>query len=147
MTFTRLEELAKENALEGKHIGCRIHMSAELSVRLMQRYKPDLEQWDLTRLRDVIFGAPLLYQLMGVPIINDVGMVDDPTLWILVNRDGEEIERGNVEPPHDEDKCRAGYKDCQCSCFSCARSHIMRIVNNANTPESPTDKASGTQAE
>lgn len=147
MTFTRLEELAKENALEGKHIGCRIHMSAELSVRLMQRYKPDLGNEDLTRLRDVIFGAPLLYQLMGVPIINDVGMVDDPTLWILVDPTGEEIERGNVEPAHEEDKCRAGYKDCQCSCFSCARSHTKRIVNNANATQSSADKASGTATE
>lgn len=97
MSFERLEELAKGNALEGLHIGCKLHMSAELSTRLMQRYKPDLADEDITRLRDVIFGAPLLYQLMGVPIINDVGMVGDPTLWILVDRDGEEIERGNVD--------------------------------------------------
>lgn len=121
MTFERLEELAKENALEGKHIGCRIHMSSSLSVRLMQKYKPDLGSEDLTRLRDVIFGAPLLYQLMGVPIINDVGMVDDPTLWILVDSTGEEIERGNIyfesdiDPEEKGGRCKHGkYRDEPC---------------------------------
>lgn len=111
MSFERLEELARENALECKHIGYRLHMSADLSARMMKRYAPELGDKDITRLRDVVFGAPLLYQLMGIPIINDVGMVGDPTLWILVDPTGEEIERGNVD---------------------------------ADTPESPTDTASGT---
>ena len=141
MTFQRLEELAKENALEGKHIGCRIHMSAELSGRLMQRYKPDLGEQDLTRLRDVIFGAPLLYQLMGVPIINDVGMVTDPALWILVDPTGEEIERGHVSFTCDEYGTCIFFRSCN-NYNNCAE-----VERNADTPESPADKTSGAPTE
>lgn len=138
MTFQRLEELAKENALECKHIGCRFHMSADLSARMMKRYAPELGDKDITRLRDVVFGAPLLYQLMGIPIINDVG-VTDPTEWILVDPTGEEIERGNVP-----------YTSCDeygsCLFFrSCTNyNNCAEVERDADTPKSSTDTASGT---
>lgn len=148
MTFERLEELAKENALECKHIGHRIHMSAELATRLMQRYQPELADEDLTRLRNAVFGAPLLHELMGIPIINDVGMQGSPTEWILVDPTGEEVERGNVQPEHDEQQCRGhGYKDCRCDCPTCM-THTRKITPHAHAPESSTERqVSGSEAE
>lgn len=146
MSFARLEEIAKENALECKHIGHRLYMSATLSGRLMQRYKPDLGEQELTKLRDTVFGAPLLYELMGVPIVNDIG-ITDPTLWLLLDPTGEEVERGNVEPEHDEARCSAEYKNCQCLCPTCM-THTRKITPHADAPESATErKASGAQTE
>lgn len=49
-----------------------------------------------------MFGAPLLYQLMGIPIINDVGM-DDECQWILVDATGEVIDRGEVDADTSQD--------------------------------------------
>lgn len=102
MSFERLEELAKANVLTRGHslappyAGHRIHMSAALSARLMQRYQLPKGEREISRLRDIIFGAPLLYQLMGIPIINDVGITDERQ-WILVDATGEEVERGEVD--------------------------------------------------
>lgn len=97
MSFERLDVLAKEHAVMQRYPGHRLHMSRALSARLMQRYKPDIGDRELIKLRDTVFGKPLLYELMGIPIINDVGITDE-TQWILVDSTGEEVERGNVTP-------------------------------------------------
>ena len=96
MTFQRLETLAKEHYITARYAGYRLHMGRELSALLMQRYKPDIGEQELTKLRDTIFGAPLLYQLMGIPIVIDVALLEGPMQWILVDATGEEIERGEV---------------------------------------------------
>lgn len=143
MTFQRLEELVKENALEGKHIGHRIHMSAQLSAMLMKRYQPDLGDADITRLRNVVFGAPLLYQLMGIPTINDVG-ITDPTLWIIVDATGEEVERGHIPYTCDDYRTCIFARDCN-NFNNCVKAEGGSV---ADTPESSAErKASGTQAE
>jgi len=134
MSFQRLEQLAKEHALEGKHKGTRLYMSTELSGRIMLRYKPDLGEAELIRLRNAVFGAPLLYQLMGIPIINDVEMVDDPSLWILVDQTGEEIERGRIFT-----MCPHGY-DYGEYCHTCAGTGV---VSSASASENPERKSSG----
>jgi hypothetical protein len=64
----------------------------------MQRYKPDIGDAELIKLRDTVFGRPLLYELMGIPIINDVGLTNERQ-WILVDPTGEEVERGEVDAP------------------------------------------------
>ena len=169
MSFERLEELAKESALECKHIGHRIHMSAALATRLMQRYQPELADEDLTRLRNAVFGAPLLHELMGIPIINDVGMQGSPTLWILVDPTGEEVERGNVPAicPEclgngdywtewsDAGERMAERGEIIVLCRSeppdgtvCIQCHTCKGNPDAYTPESsPERKASGTATE
>lgn len=96
MTFERLEQITKERFQLDRFVGCRIHMSADLSARLMQRYQPPEGEREIAKLRDIVFGAPLLYQLMGIPIINDVGITDERQ-WILVDATGEEVERGEVD--------------------------------------------------
>ena len=97
MSFERLEELAKEHYITNRYAGYRLHMGRELSGMLLQRYKPDVGMDDtLTKLRDTVFGTPLLYQLMGIPIVIDVALLEGPMQWILVDATGEEIERGEV---------------------------------------------------
>lgn len=102
MSLARLNELAKENTLHGSYRGCRLRMSEALSERLRQRYKPDNASDDIVALRNSVFGVPRLYELMGIPIINDISLKDEPLLWVLVNSDGEEIERGYVDAEHSE---------------------------------------------
>lgn len=96
MTFQRLEELTKIHYETRRYNGHRLHMSASLSARLMQRYQPPEGEREISKLRDIMFGAPLLYQLMGIPVINDVGITDE-CQWILVDGTGEEVERGTVD--------------------------------------------------
>jgi hypothetical protein len=98
MSFERIAALAKEQfrTMPPRYAGHRIHMSAALSARLMQEYQPPERERDISRLRDVVFGAPLLYQLMGIPIVIDVGMTNERQ-WILVDPTGEEVERGEVD--------------------------------------------------
>lgn len=97
MTFERLEELAKEHYIFSRYPGHRLHMGRELSAMLMQRYQPTDAEREITRLRDGLFGAPLLYQLMGIPIVIDVALLEGPMQWILVDATGEEVERGEVD--------------------------------------------------
>lgn len=131
MSFERLEALAKEHytTMPPRYSGHRIHMSRGLSARLMQRYKPDIGDKELTKLRDTIFGRPLLYELMGIPIINDVGITDE-LQWILVDATGEEVERGSVTPDHDETKCTGEYKNCKCACPACVAEHVRRFTHD-----------------
>jgi len=95
MTFERIEQLVRER-FNGRHRGCRLHMSSELSKRMMQRYQPPAAEREIERLRNSVFGAPLLYHLMDIPIINDVGITDE-LQWVLVDATGEEVERGEVD--------------------------------------------------
>ena len=59
MSFERIEELVRER-FNGNHRGCRLHMSGTLSQRMMQRYQPPEAEREIERLRNVVFGAPLL---------------------------------------------------------------------------------------
>jgi hypothetical protein len=96
MTFKRLEDLAKQRYQHGHYADHRLHMGRELSGMLMQRYQlPEAEQ-EIDRLRNSVFGTPLLHQLMGIPIVIDVAMLEGPMQWILVDATGEEVERGEV---------------------------------------------------
>lgn len=97
MSFERLEMMAKAHHNTNRYKGFRLHMSRALSARMMQRYKPDIGTQEIIKLRDTVFGKPLLHELMGIPIINDVGITDE-CQWILVDPTGDEVERGEVEP-------------------------------------------------
>jgi len=129
MSFERIEVLTKEHFDTRRYNGHRIHMSAALSARLMQRYQPPAAEREIDKLRDILYGAPLLYQLMGIPIINDVGITDE-LQWILVDPTGEEVERGSVTPDHDETKCTGEYKNCQCVCPACVAEHVRRFTHD-----------------
>ena len=166
MTFERLEVLAKDHYNTNRYRGHRLHMGRELSGRLMQRYKPDIGTQELTKLRDSLFGNPLLHELMGIPIIIDVAMLEHPRQWILVDGTGEEVERGEVEPENpfqwsygptswDAEPGRKWHTDCGGEVMSFEGVHCChkcgdydgREAEDADAPERIVQGADGARTE
>lgn len=88
MSWERLEQIAKASVLDGSHATHKIHMPPSLIKRAFRKFAPDSDSP-----RYFLAQVPVMYALMGIPIFEDQSIVD-PHVWILLDQDDKEIERG-----------------------------------------------------